>query len=151
MVGMTTTHLDELTDGVHALIPILGQMGVRIVDATPGRAAAVLPAEPNRNHFGSTYAGSLFTVAEMLGGVIGFNTFQLEGFVPLVKSVDIKFLRPASTEVRAETSLTDDEIARIEAEARATGKSEFVLEATVTDANGVVVATTSGVYQMRKF
>jgi len=148
---MTTTSLDELTDGVHALIPILGQMGVRIVDATPGRAAAVLPSGPNRNHFGTTYAGSLFTVAEMLGGVIGFNTFQLDGFVPLVKRVEIDFLRPATTEVTAATSLDADEIARIEAEALATGKSEFVLEATVTDAEGVVVATTSGVYQMRKF
>jgi len=148
---MATTHLDELTDGVHALIPILGQMGLRITDAGRGRAAATLPAEPNRNHFGSTYAGSLFSVAEMLGGVIGLNTFQLEGFVPLVKSVEVRFLRPASTEVTAETSLSDDEIARIESEALANGKAEFVLEATVTDAGGVVVATTTGHYQLRRF
>jgi len=155
MSRMETTqpvNLDELTAGIQGLIPILGKMGVTIVDASRGRAAAVLPAGPNGNHFGTTYAGSLFTVAEMLGGVIGFNTFSgLEGFVPLVKSLDIQFKRPATTDVTATTSLSDEEIARIETEALATGRAQFVLEATVTDFAGEVVATTTGVYQMRKF
>jgi thioesterase domain-containing protein len=154
MGRMETTQpgdLDELTAGVQALVPILGQMGITIIDASHGRAAAVLPAGPNGNHFGTTYAGSLFSVAEMLGGVIGFNTFALAGFVPLVKSLDISFLRPATTDVTATTSLSEEEIARIEAEALATGRAQFVLEAVVTDAAGEVVATTSGVYQLRKF
>jgi len=145
------TDLDALTAGVRALVPILGKMGITIIDASHGQAAAVLPAGPNGNHFGTTYAGSLFSVAEMLGGVIGFNTFSLEGFIPLVKSLDIHFARPATTDVTARTSLSTDEIARIEAEALATGRAQFVLEATVTDAAGEVVATTTGIYQLRKF
>ena len=155
MSRMETTqpaNLDELTAGIHALIPILGKMGVTIVDASHGRAAAVLPAGPNVNHFGTTYAGSLFTVAEMLGGIIGFHSFSgLEGFVPLVKSLDIQFKRPATTDVTATTTLSDEEIVRIETEALATGRAQFVLEAEVTDADGVVVATSVGVYQMRRF
>ncbi|ORA64212.1 thioesterase, partial [Mycolicibacterium insubricum] len=31
------------------------------------------------------------------------------------------------------------------------GKSDFTLEATVTDANGTVVATSTGLYQLRAF
>jgi thioesterase domain-containing protein len=153
MAGMDTTDvdLDALTAGTHAVVPILGQMGIRIVDASHGRAAAVLPLQPNSNHFGSAYAGSLFSVAEMLGGVIALNSLRLEGFVPVVKSVDIRFRRPALSDVTATTELCDDEIARIEAEAVANGKSEFVLEATVTDTAGEVVATTTGVYQVRTF
>ena len=149
---MDTTDLDleAITAGVHASVPILGQMGVRVVDARRGRAAATLPVGPNSNHIGTSYAGSLFSVAEMLGGVIGFNTFQLEGFFPIVKSVDIHYRRPAFTDVTATTELDDTEIARIEGEAEANGKSEFVLEATLTDATGEVVATTTGVYQVRR-
>lgn len=148
---MTQPNLEELTAGVRAMIPIMGAMELTVVDARRGHAAAEIPAGPNVNHFGAMYAGSLFTVAEMLGGVLGFNTFDLDGFVPIVKSLEIKFLKPASTRVRAAASLNEDEIARIEADARANGKAEFVLTAEITDEAGTVVAATEGVYQVRKF
>lgn len=148
---MTQPDLDELTAGVRAMIPIMGAMELRVVDARRGHAAAEIPAAPNVNHFGAMYAGSLFTVAEMLGGVLGFNTFDLEGYVPIVKSLSISFLKPATTAVRASVSLSDEEIQDIEERARANGKAEFTLATEITDEAGVVVARTEGVYQVRKF
>ena len=136
-------------------VPILEAMGIRVVEVRPGFAAADLPPEPNVNHFGVTYAGSLFSVAEMLGGVLSLVTFdfggELAGFVPLVKESTIRFRRPALGVVRASASLPDDEIARVRREALATGKGEFVLEATLTDEQGEVVASTVGTYQVRRF
>ena len=138
-----------------ASVPILGAMGIRVVEVRPGHAAADLPAEPNVNHFGVTYAGSLFSVAEMLGGVLCLATFDLEGelagCVPVVKESTIRFRRPALGVVRAVASLSDDEAARVRRDALASGKGEFVLEATLTDAQGEVVATTIGTYQLRRF
>jgi thioesterase domain-containing protein len=135
-------------------VPILAAMGIRVVEVVPGRAVAELPPEPNVNHFGVTYAGSLFSVAEMLGGVLCLATFDLEGelagFVPLVKESTIRFRRPALGVVRAEASMSDDEVARVRDDALATGKGEFVLEATLTDAGGEVVASTVGTYQVRR-
>ena len=136
-------------------VPILEAMGIRVVEVRPGFAAADLPPEPNVNHFGVTYAGSLFSVAEMLGGVLSLVTFdfdgELAGFVPLVKESTIRFRRPALGVVRASASLSADEIARVRREALATGKGEFVLEATLTDEQGEVVASTVGTYQVRRF
>ena len=140
---------DAMTAMVATTIPIMGAMGLRVVEVRRGYAAAEIPVEPNVNHFGSMYAGSLFTVAEMLGGVIGLTSFDLPGFIPVVKGLDIKFRRVAKTVVRSSASLSDDEITRIESEARATGKSEFILVAVLTDETGEVVATSEGVYQMR--
>jgi thioesterase domain-containing protein len=135
-------------------VPILDAMGVRVLEATSGHAVAELPPEPNVNHFGVTYAGSLYSVAEMLGGVLSLATFDLEGelagFVPLVKESTIRFRRPALGVVRATASLAEEEIARVRADALATGKGEFVLEATLTDVQGEVVATTVGTYQVRR-
>lgn len=137
-------------------VPILEAMGIRVVDLRPGFAAAELPPEPNVNHFGVTYAGSLFSVAEMLGGLLSLATFDLDddgelaGCVPLVKESTIRFRRPALGVVRATASLSDDEVARVRADALATGKGEFVLEATLTDAAGEVVASTVGTYQLRR-
>lgn len=135
-------------------VPILAAMGIRLVEAGPGRAVAELPPEPNVNHFGVTYAGSLYSVAEMLGGVLCPATFDLEGglagFVPLVKESTIRFRRPALGVVRAEASLSDAEVARVHADALATGRGEFVLEATLTDPGGEVVAAMVGTYQLRR-
>ena len=138
-------------DQAVASVPILEAMGIRIVEARPGFAAAELPPEPNVNHFGVTYAGSLFSVAEMLGGVLSLLSFDLDKMVPVVKTSSIRFRRPAMGVIRAEVSLSDAEIARVQTDARTTGKGEFELEAVLTDASGEVVATTVGIYQIRRF
>ena len=136
-------------------VPILAAMGIRLVEVAPGRAVAELPPEPNVNHFGVTYAGSLYSVAEMLGGVLALATFdfdgELAGFVPLVKESKIRFRRPAMGVVQASASLSDEEVSRVRHDALATGKGEFVLEATLIDGDGEVVATTVGTYQVRRF
>ena len=135
-------------------VPILDAMGIRLVEVAPGRAVAELPPEPNVNHFGVTYAGSLYSVAEMLGGVLALATFdfdgELAGFVPLVKESTIRFRRPALGVVRAEATLSDGEVSRVRDDALATGKGEFVLAATLTDEQGEVVASTVGTYQVRR-
>ena len=135
-------------------VPILEAMGIRLVEVRSGHTVAELPPEPNVNHFGVTYAGSLFSVAEMLGGVLSLATFDLEGeltgCVPLVKESTIRFRRPALGVVRATAELSEDEVARVRTDALASGKGEFVLEATLTDAQGEVVATTVGTYQVRR-
>jgi thioesterase domain-containing protein len=149
MTEDTAFDTDAMTAMVGTTIPIMGAMGLKVVEVRRGYAAAEIPVEPNINHFGSMYAGSLFTVAEMLGGVIGLTSFDLPGFIPVVKGLDIKFRRVAKTVVRSSASLSEEEIARIEEEARANGKAEFILVAELTDEAGEVVATSEGVYQMR--
>lgn len=140
--------LAAATANVHALVPILGAMGLEVIEAAPGRAAARIPTEPNVNHFGVTYAGCLFSVAEMLGGIIG-GFFEVPGAIPLVKRLEIDFTRPAMTAATARTTLSKDEIARIQAEATENGKSNFELLTEVTGEDGTVVARTHGFYQLR--
>ena len=130
-------------------IPTAKSMGVQVVEARRGFAAAVVPVEGNGNHFGVIYAGVQFTVAEILGGIISLSTFDSSKYFPLVKNIDISFVAMARSELRAEASLDDETIARIEAEAAERGKSDFDLEAVVTDADGKTVATTKGLYQLR--
>ena len=85
----------------------------------------------------------------ILGGIIALSTFDSAKYFPLVKNVDIKFVGMARSELRAQASLDDETIARVEAEAAKRGKADFTLDAVVTDADGQTVATTSGLYQLR--
>ena len=141
--------VDMMNGAMESTIPPVHKMGVRVVEARRGHAVASVPLEGNGNHFGVIYAGVQFTVAEMLGGVIALATFDAAKYYPLVKSVDITFTGMARTDLLAQASLDDDEIARIEAEAADKGKADFVLDAVVKDEAGQTVSLTRGVYQLR--
>jgi len=145
---------DELTESMRTSIPILGHMQVRVLEAAPGRAMVELPAAPNVNHFGAMYAGSLYTAAEVLGGVISRASFDLEGeltgFVPLLKSSEIRYFKPALGRVRARAQLAEKDVERVPREALANDKSDFVLEAEIVDDDDNVLATSRGVYQLRR-
>lgn len=130
-------------------IPVAHRMGVHAEEIRAGYAAATVPAEGNGNHFGVMYAGVLFTVGEILGGAIAVASFDTAKFYPLVKDLRIAFRRPATTAVRAEATLADTEIERVSTEAAANGKADFTLRAVLTDIDGVVVAETEGLYQLR--
>ncbi|MFI5776931.1 YiiD C-terminal domain-containing protein [Nocardia sp. NPDC051570] len=142
-------YADMVNGALEFTVPIAHKMGVRALEVRPGHAVSTVPLEGNGNHFGVMYAGVLFTVAEMLGGAIPLATFDMAKYFPLVKDLRIAFRKPAKSDVRAEASLSEEEIARIVAEADAKGKADFTLHATVTDADGVVVAETTGLYQLR--
>ena len=90
----------------------------------------------------------------MLGGLLSLTTFDLEGelagFVPLVKESTIRFRRPALGVVRASASLSDDEVARVRADALDTGVGSSCSRRRSPTPHGEVVATTVGTYQLRR-
>ena len=143
--------LQQTTADIRAIIPVLDAMQVEVVELERTSVAARIPAGPNVNHFGTAYAGSLFTVAEVLGGLLPRTSLAAEGGVPLIKSMTIDFLRPATTDVVSRATISEEEVARILAEYAERGKSDFELVAEVTDEAGTVVARTRGLYQLRRF
>lgn len=144
-----TAVADLINANLESMIPVAHKMGVTVLEASPGRAAASVPRDGNGNHFGVMYAGVLFTVAEILGGILAIATFDNARYFPLVKNLEIAFVGKAMSDVRAEASLDPETICRVAAEADENGKSDYIVDAVVTDAEGRVVATTHGLYQLR--
>jgi acyl-coenzyme A thioesterase PaaI-like protein len=141
--------VDMMNDAMATTIPAADKLGVKAVEARRGFAAATVPLEGNGNHFGVVYAGVEFTVAEILGGIIAIASFDAAKYYPLVKKLDIEFTAAARSDLRAEASLDEDELRRIETEAAEKGKADFVLDAVVRDEAGQTVAVTHGLYQLR--
>ncbi len=131
-------------------IPVIHRLGIRILEARDGFIAGSAPLAGNLNYQGSMYAGTLFGLGEALGAVVFAANFDQSRFTATVKDVQIRYRRPAMTDVRAEASLDASTVARIKREADTVGKAEFVLDAELTDTAGVVVATTHGTYQVRR-
>jgi acyl-coenzyme A thioesterase PaaI-like protein len=148
---MTESQVPMMNAALEQLIPRAHQMGIHFVEMRPGYVRAEVPADGNGNHFGVIYAGVTFTLAEVLGGAIQFATFDVSTHYPLVRSLSIDFLAPGKGTLSASASLSDDEVARIRAEATPDAKVAFVLEAEVLGEDGTVVARTKGDYQLRPF
>jgi acyl-coenzyme A thioesterase PaaI-like protein len=126
--------------------PFVERAGLELVHVSRGRAVLRIPFEPNINHVGMVYAGALFTVAEVPGGVLFASAFDLSRFYPIVGEMKVRFAKPARTSVLVDARMADDEIDRVAAELEANGKAKWVLVQEVVDESGTVVATTEATY-----
>jgi thioesterase domain-containing protein len=131
-------------------IPAIQRTGLTITDISERYVKVKMPLEGNANHIGMMYAGSLFSIGEISGGVIHGASFDTEKYVPLVKEVNIRFRRPALTDVTLEVSITKEEADRIQTEAAQNGKADFSLDLEIKDAAGEVVSIVHGTWQIRK-
>lgn len=148
---LAPAELEEQTRVVRQLIPLFDAMELRVVRLGRGVAETEIPPGPNGNHFGVTYAGALFSVAEVLGGLLPAATWDVTDYLPIVADMQIRFRAPATAVTRASTLLSEDEIERVAAEiAQGAAKVWFTLVATLTDPDGAEVATTTGQYLLRR-
>jgi thioesterase domain-containing protein len=148
---VTTSDLEAASLAILQNIPITAAMGVQVVSLEPGTGAIEAPPEPNINHAGMMYAGTLFTLGELLGGLLPPVTWDISGYVPVVAGLDIKFRRPAYGTIRATATIADEDVERVRAElAAGEPKIRFPLGSSLTDESGTEVATTVGQYVLLK-
>lgn len=130
-------------------VPFAERAGVDLVEFERGRVKMKIPFQGNQNHIGIMYAGALFTVAEIPGGALFMSAFDMSKCYPILVDLSIKFVKPATTDVYVEARLSEEDIARVNAELESQGKSNYVLDLELTDTSGTVVATTHATYQVR--
>ncbi|MCV6621604.1 MAG: thioesterase domain-containing protein [Cellvibrionaceae bacterium] len=127
-------------------IPILGHMGADVIEVSPGRVKAKMPLAPNANHVGTMYAGSLFTLAEFPGGVLFLDYLAGEKIYPIVAEMNIRYRRPAMTDIHVDMQMDIADLDRMKEEALANGKAEMKHQQELTDDNGEVVAISEARY-----
>jgi thioesterase domain-containing protein len=144
---------DDLLANVRPLLeegfPFVERMGVRLDAIEPGYCRMTAPIDGNGNHIGTMYAGALFTLAELPGGAIYLSSFDAGRYYPVVKGMDIRFLKPATTDISVEVRITPQEVERIQAVAAEMGKADYSWDCELVDADGVVVARSTNDYQLR--
>lgn len=141
--------LDVAKRALETGIPFVRNCGLQVLELRRGYVKCRMPFDGNGNHVGTMYAGALFTVAEIPGGALFLSSFDTRRYFPIVTALDMKFLKPATSDVTIEIALDEERIAAIAAEADARGKAVFTLDGVLTTADGTVVATSHGVYQLR--
>ena len=128
----------------------ISRTGLKIIELKERYAKTLMPLEGNINHVGMMYAGSLFTIGEFSGGIIHLVSFDYSRFVPIVKEINIRFRRPAITDVTLDVSFTKEEADYIQGEAEKNEKADFTLDLEIKDQQNEVVSLVNGVWQIRK-
>jgi thioesterase domain-containing protein len=144
---------DEYKDLVSYLekaIKIIEKMGMRILDFQKQSVKIMLPKEPNVNHIGTVYAGSLFSLADFAGGVLFYSAFDLRKYYPLLKEVTITFKRPATTDITVEASMTPEQAEGIKKIADETGKADWALDLELKDEQENICCIVHCTFQMRR-
>ena len=146
---MDENRKQKIIEGLEKTIGFVERSGAEVLELERGYVKMRMPFEPNVNHVGMMYAGALFTLAEVPGGAIFLSAFDPRRFYPIVKDMQIKFVKPAMTDITVEVRLSEEEAEKIAAEADEKGKADFGWECELKDADGNVVAITQNTYQMR--
>lgn len=73
------------------------------------------------------YAGSLFTLGEIIGGAIFVASFDISKFYPLLKEVQISCRRPAQTDMTVEATLSKAQVRQILKDIEEKNKADFYL------------------------
>ncbi|MEG0503887.1 MAG: DUF4442 domain-containing protein, partial [Raoultibacter sp.] len=97
-------------------------------------------ADLHMNHVGIAYAGSEFVLAEIAGGTLFMATYGSEVFVPILKSVELKFLKPGTKDLVVDISLTPEEAQEKIQPVEERGRGDYFLEIPVYDIDGEQVA-----------
>jgi acyl-coenzyme A thioesterase PaaI-like protein len=137
-----------LQDVYRDVVPMIGKMGVQVLDAGPGRVTLKLPwGVQNKNHIGTVYAGVLYSFLEVAGGAIIACSIDMTQRVPVIVESNIRFRRRVTTAIETTLELTDPEIASLNAELEADSKYRWTLGASAMDEEGEVVCDADLVYR----
>ena len=124
--------------------------GVKVLEMRDRYTKMMMPLEGNVNHVSMMYAGSLFSLGEVIGGAIFFAAFDYMNYHVVAKEVTIRFRRPAVTDVTVVAEVSEETVKSISEEMTEKGKADIVLDLELKNAKQEVVALVHGVWQGRR-
>jgi acyl-coenzyme A thioesterase PaaI-like protein len=140
---------EQATAFVHQTVPAIGRLGVVVEAIGPDAVELRVPIEGNGNHFGTMYAGALFGLCELPGGLIPLGVLDPTKYTPIVTRVDIRFLAAARSDVTLVASIDAAQMRALGAQVDDEGRAEFTLELHGEDADGRTVVSSTAYYQLR--
>lgn len=129
-------------------IQYIKMSGLRCEIAEERHCRMVMPFnETHINHVGIAYAGSEFVLAETYTAIILECTYGHGKYIPIAAKDEIEFVKPCTTDMIIDYSLTQEEADAMIAPIKERGKGRVVLKYPIQNTKGEVVANmTATVY-----
>jgi len=147
---MATISTENVEKFCKSSVPLFEFLDIKFEFLDDGVICCHLPYDRKvSNHLNSVYAGVQWSIAEVLGG-IAFAANSVPGYVPLLKSMNIEFKKPAMTDLKAKVQSSEADALNMKQGLEAEGRYNFELISSVEDIHGNVVAKGIAVYAIRK-
>ena len=122
----------ELESYLHDKIPLARAMGVRVEAGAPGTLVLTAPLEPNHNHLGTAFGGSLSAVATLAAYALLWVELGDRAAHIVVHRSEIVYHRAVRGEIRATCRRPSEaELTEFRRQFAASGKARIRLAATV--------------------
>ncbi len=131
-------------------VPAIKFMGLEVQTVEPGHVRMRLPFGPKvLNHLDIVYAGAIFALAEIVGGVAMLSAFDEDECTPLARRMEIDYVRPSRRDLFCDLTLSDAIIAEARTAVSEQGQADVTLPIEVTDERGRVIARVVAFYYLR--
>lgn len=137
---------EDMISAITDTIPWVKMSGITVETFEDTHVKLLVPAANHMNHVGIVYAGTHFMLMEVAGAALFISLYGVERFIPINKGMSIRFHRPAMTDIACELRMSREEAQEKLKPIEEKGKGEWVLDMTVTDANGTVVSSSTCTY-----
>lgn len=122
-------------------VPFVERTGMQRIEEGRGHSKLLMPLEPNANHVDVMYMGAFCVLAEAAAAGPGISVLDTEKYFPIIKDIAVDFHRMAASDVTADYSLSEDEIAGLLSDLERKGSATYVAEVPMHDADGALAAT----------
>jgi uncharacterized protein (TIGR00369 family) len=131
--------------------PIVRFLGLQVKEIEPGKMQLRLPFAPDvQNHVGTVYAGAIFSLAEIAGGVALLSAFDPAEYLMVARRLEIDYLHPARTDLFCAPHLSGDLAAKTRATVAELGKADLPLTIKVTDTEGEIISQIAAIFHVRQ-
>ena len=142
----------KLEEWARINLPIYDFMDLTVISVSDGFYQCSVPRSKNTtNHIKTIHAAFQWASAEILGGLVVLSTRASEKYVPVVKSLNIEFKRPALTDITSEAHFSREQVKMMNASMQSESRYDFELGCLIRDDHGDVVAEAIGQYAVRVF
>ena len=132
-------------------VPVAEFLGIKVEAANPGYVRLKLPFSKRvQNHLEIVYAGAIFALAEIAGGVAMLSVFDTAKFTILIEGLNIEFQRPSRRDLWCDLTLAPELITRVQEQVRSEGKAKITIPIEVKDERQRVIARIEGAYYVRR-
>ena len=140
----------EIETWAKSNLPVYEFMGLEVTSVSDGVYSCFVPLNANTgNHISTVHAAFQWAAAEILGGLVVLTKRTDTRYVPVIKSLNIEFKRPALSDIRSEARFSDEEVEAMNVALELTGRYDFELNSIIRDLQGDVVAEATACYAVR--
>lgn len=126
---------------VNSPVKWLAMSGLCLEEIAERHVKLVLPLRDlHFNHVGIAYAGSMFVIMELAGALLFQSTYGMDEYVPILKKMEINYLRPTAKDLIAELKISTEEAEEKIKPVKEKGRGDYFLDVLLKDADNKEVA-----------